>query len=173
VVIVGGGQGGIALGARLRRLGVPTIIIDKNPKPGDSWRRRYKSLCLHDPVWYCHMPYLPFPEDWPVFASKDKLGDWLEAYVKVMELNYWGSTVACAASFDDATQEWKLEIMRDGQHLILRPKQLVFALGVSGYPNVPDILNAALFEGEQMHSSEFQDAAKYSNQVHEHRYLNS
>ena len=60
-VIVGGGQGGIALAARLRQLNVPTIIVEKNEKPGDSWRKRYKSLCLHDPVWYDHLPYLPFP----------------------------------------------------------------------------------------------------------------
>ena len=76
VVIIGGGQGGIALGARLQRLDVPTIIIEKNDRPGDSWRNRYKSLCLHDPVWYDHLPYMPFPDDWPVFAPKDKLGDW-------------------------------------------------------------------------------------------------
>jgi putative flavoprotein involved in K+ transport len=55
-VIIGGGQGGLALGARLRRLGVPTIIVEKNARAGDSWRNRYKSLCLHDPVWYDHMP---------------------------------------------------------------------------------------------------------------------
>ena len=91
-VIVGGGQGGIALGARLRQLDVPTIIVEKNPRPGDSWRRRYKSLCLHDPVWYDHLPYVKFPENWPVFSPKDKIADWLEAYTKVMELNYWGSS---------------------------------------------------------------------------------
>ena len=62
-LIIGGGQGGIALGARLRRLGVPTIIVEKNERPGDSWRKRYKSLCLHDPVWYDHLPYLPFPDE--------------------------------------------------------------------------------------------------------------
>ena len=60
-LIVGGGQAGIGLGARLKRLGVPTLIIDKHERPGDQWRKRYKSLCLHDPVWYDHMPYLPFP----------------------------------------------------------------------------------------------------------------
>ncbi len=92
VVIIGGGQGGIALGARLRQLGVPTIIIEKNERAGDSWRKRYKSLCLHDPVWYDHLPYLPFPPNWPIFAPKDKLGDWLEMYAKVMELNYWTNT---------------------------------------------------------------------------------
>ena len=91
-VIIGGGQGGIALGARLKRLGVPTIIIEKNPRAGDSWRNRYRSLCLHDPVWYDHLPYLPFPDHWPVFAPKDKIGDWLEMYTKVMELNYWRSS---------------------------------------------------------------------------------
>jgi len=41
VVIIGGGQGGIVLGARLKRLGVPAIIVDKHPRPGDSWRSRY------------------------------------------------------------------------------------------------------------------------------------
>jgi len=153
VLIVGGGQGGIALGARLRRLGVPTIIVEKNARPGDSWRQRYRSLCLHDPVWYDHLPYLPFPDDWPVFAPKDKLGDWLEMYTKVMELNYWGSTTVRKASFDEAEQTWDVTVERDGKELTLRPKQLVFALGVSGYPNVPQVSGAETFEGEQHHSS--------------------
>ena len=154
VVIIGGGQGGIALGARLRRLGVPTIIVEKNAKPGDSWRKRYKSLCLHDPVWYDHLPYLPFPDHWPVFAPKDKIGDWLEMYTKVMELNYWGATTAKKARFDKAKQEWEVVVERDGQEITLRPKQLVFAMGVSGYPHTPQIPGAESFEGEQHHSSQ-------------------
>ena len=154
VLIVGGGQGGIALGARLRRLGVPAIIVEKNDKPGDSWRKRYKSLCLHDPVWYDHLPYLPFPDDWPVFAPKDKLGDWLEMYTKVMELNYWGGTTAKKARFDEATQQWEVTVERGGKTITLKPTQLVFALGVSGYPNVPKIPGAESFLGDQHHSSQ-------------------
>jgi putative flavoprotein involved in K+ transport len=161
VVIVGGGQGGIALGARLRRLGVPTIIVEKNARPGDSWRKRYKSLCLHDPVWYDHLPYLPFPDDWPVFAPKDKIGDWLEMYTKVMELNYWGSTTAKKARYDEAKGEWEVVVERDGQEITLRPKELVFALGVSGYPNVPKIEGAETFLGEQHHSSQHPGPEKY------------
>jgi len=153
VVIVGGGQGGIMLGARLRRLGVPTLIVEKNERPGDSWRKRYKSLCLHDPVWYDHFPYLPFPNDWPVFAPKDKIADWLEMYTKVMELNYWGSTTAKKARFDTARQEWEVVVERDGREITLRPRQLVFAMGVAGYPSVPQIAGAETFEGEQHHSS--------------------
>ncbi len=153
VVIVGGGQGGIVLGARLKRLGVPTIIIERNERPGDSWRKRYKSLCLHDPVWYDHLPYLPFPDHWPVFAPKDKIGDWLEMYTKVMELNYWGSTTAKKAHYDAQKMEWNLTVERDGKEVTLRPKDLVFALGVSGYPVTPSIPGADSFEGDQHHSS--------------------
>ena len=153
VVIVGGGQGGIALGARLRRLGLTAIIVEKNEKPGDSWRKRYKSLCLHDPVWYDHLPYLPFPDDWPVFAPKDKIGDWLEMYTKVMELNYWGSTTAKKAKYDETRQQWDVVVERGGKEIVLHPKELVFALGVSGYPNVPQIPGAESFGGEQHHSS--------------------
>ncbi|MGF6899286.1 NAD(P)/FAD-dependent oxidoreductase [Paraburkholderia sp. GAS348] len=152
-LIVGGGQGGIGLGARLRQLGVPTIIVDKNPRPGDAWRNRYKSLCLHDPVWYDHMPYLPFPDNWPVFTPKDKIGDWLEMYTKVMELNYWGSTICKSARYDEAAAEWVVEIEHDGETLTLRPKQLVLATGMSGKPNIPSFKGMDVFKGEQHHSS--------------------
>lgn len=162
VVIIGGGQGGIILAARLRRLGVPTIVVEKNPRPGDSWRNRYKSLCLHDPVWYDHLPYMPFPDDWPVFAPKDKVGDWLEMYTKVMEINYWGSTTAKKASYDEAKGEWTVVVDRNGEEVTLRPKQLVFALGVSGYPNVPKIAGAETFEGDQHHSSKHPGPEKYA-----------
>ena len=104
-------------------LGVPALIVDRNPRPGDAWRNRYKSLCLHDPVWYDHLPYLPFPPNWPVFAPKDKIGDWLEMYTKVMELNYWGSTEAKSAYYDEAAKEWVVSVERKGEPLVLRPKQ--------------------------------------------------
>ena len=153
-LIVGGGQGGIALGARLRQLGVPAIIIEKNDRPGDSWRKRYKSLCLHDPVWYDHLPYIPFPKNWPVFAPKDKIGDWLEMYTKVMELNYWTRTAAKSASYDEAAGEWTVVVDRDGEEVTLRPKHLILALGVSGRPNIPDFEGRDRFRGEQHHSSQ-------------------
>jgi putative flavoprotein involved in K+ transport len=154
VVIVGGGQGGIALGARLRQLDVPTIIVERNARPGDSWRRRYKSLCLHDPVWYDHLPYIKFPENWPVFSPKDKIGDWLEMYTRVMELNYWSSTEAKRARYDEDAREWEVVVERDGEEITLRPKQLVLATGMSGKPNVPAIPGQDVFRGDQHHSSQ-------------------
>ncbi|RKR06705.1 putative flavoprotein involved in K+ transport [Kushneria sinocarnis] len=153
-LIIGGGQGGIGLAARLRQMAVPTIVVDKHPRPGDAWRNRYKSLCLHDPVWYDHLPYLPFPDNWPVFAPKDKIGDWLEMYTRVMELNYWSNTECESASFDEASGEWTVQVRRDGEPVTLRPKQLVLATGMSGVPHLPSFPGAEDFEGEQHHSSQ-------------------
>jgi putative flavoprotein involved in K+ transport len=164
-LIIGGGQGGIVLGARLKQLDVPTIIIEKNSRPGDSWRNRYKSLCLHDPVWYDHLPYLPFPEHWPIFSPKDKLGDWLEMYTKVMELDYWYSTECKSARYDEQTQEWTVTVDRDGETIVLRPKQLVLATGMSGMPHVPEISGANKFRGTQHHSSKHTSGEEYSGKT--------
>jgi putative flavoprotein involved in K+ transport len=153
VVVVGGGQGGIALGARLRQLGVPAIVVDKHERPGDQWRKRYKSLCLHDPVWYDHLPYLPFPQNWPVFAPKDKIGDWLEFYTRVMEVPYWSKTSCLSATYDEAEKRWTVEVNRDGERVTLRPAHLVLATGMSGKPSVPTLPGQDVFRGEQHHSS--------------------
>ncbi|GAA1176794.1 NAD(P)/FAD-dependent oxidoreductase [Ornithinimicrobium humiphilum] len=153
VLVIGGGQGGIALGSRLRQLGVPSLVIDKHPRPGDQWRSRYKSLCLHDPVWYDHLPYLKFPDNWPVFAPKDKIADWLESYTKVMEVPYWGSTLATHADYHEDAGEWVVQVEREGKPLTLRPKQLVLATGMSGKPNIPVLPGQDVFRGDQHHSS--------------------
>ncbi|SDJ09133.1 putative flavoprotein involved in K+ transport [Lentzea albidocapillata subsp. violacea] len=160
VVVIGGGQGGIALGARLRQLGVPALVLERNDRPGDSWRKRYKSLCLHDPVWYDHLPYLPFPDNWPVFAPKDKIADWLEMYTRVMEVPYWTRSEVRSASYDGA--QWTVEVDRDGETVTLHPKQLVFATGMSGKANVPSFPGAELFEGDQHHSSKHPGPEAYA-----------
>jgi len=163
VLIVGGGQGGIALGARLKRLGVPAIIVEKNARAGDSWRKRYKSLCLHDPVWYDHLPYIPFPDHWPVFSPKDRIADWLEMYVRVMELDYWTSSECLNAR--PVSNGWEVDVVKQGNRITLRPKHLVLATGMSGFPSAPLLRGEASFKragGLVLHSSEFGDGASYA-----------
>ena len=50
VVVVGGGHGGLIIAARLKHLDVPTLVLERRDRVGDTWRKRYESLCLHDPV---------------------------------------------------------------------------------------------------------------------------
>ncbi|MER9950787.1 NAD(P)/FAD-dependent oxidoreductase [Mesorhizobium sp. M0047] len=160
-LVIGGGQGGIMLGARLRQLGVPTIVIEKNSRPGDSWRNRYRTLVLHDPVWYDHLPYIPFPENWPVFTPKDKMGDWLEMYTRVMELNYWPATNCLSASYDEAEKGWTVMVDRAGRHITLKPKHIVFATGAYGPPRRIDLPGADRFKGELLHSSQYDSGEKF------------
>ena len=161
VLIVGGGQGGLGLGARLRRLGVPALIVDRHARAGDSWRNRYDALTLHDTVWFDHMPYIPFPAHWPVYTPKEQMGDWLEMYAKVMELHYWGSTECTRASYDEASGTWTVTLDRAGETVVLHPTQLVLATGMSGLPNVPAIPGAASFAGELFHSSAYRSGTAY------------
>ncbi|MGQ0653001.1 MAG: NAD(P)-binding domain-containing protein [Betaproteobacteria bacterium] len=154
VIIIGGGQGGIGLAARLKRLGVPAMVIEKNERAGDSWRKRYKSLCLHDPVWYGHMPYIPFPDHWPVFSPKDRIADWLEMYVKVMELDYRASSECVNARYDG--ERWHVVVVSaGGRHDIVSAPHLVLATGMSGFASVPQLPGADEFEGTICHSSGF------------------
>jgi putative flavoprotein involved in K+ transport len=153
VAIVGGGQCGLALAARLKRLDVPAVVLEKNARAGDSWRKRYASLVLHDPVWYDHMPYLPFPEHWPVFSPKDRMGDWLEMYARVMQLDYRASTECKSARYDEAAERWEIQVEREGAPQTLRAKHLVLATGMSGFPSMPQLAGAEDFAGRLVHSS--------------------
>ena len=83
-------------------LSVSSLIIDRNPRVGDNWRNRYHQLVLHDPVWYDHLPYLPFPETWPIFTPKDKPADWFEAYAKALDLNIWLRSTIISSEYDSA-----------------------------------------------------------------------
>ena len=162
-LIVGGGQAGLALAARLKQLDVPTIVIDKNKTPGDTWRNRYHSLCLHDPVWYDHMPYMRFPDHWPIFSPKDKIGDWLEMYAKIMEINYWGLSECINASFDELNDEWTVVVDKNGEEVEIKTKHLVFATGMSGMPNIPSIKNSDQYKGDYVHSSNFISGSGYKD----------
>ncbi|KAG5641535.1 hypothetical protein DXG03_004810 [Asterophora parasitica] len=73
VLIVGGGQSGLAVAARLKALDIKSLVVEKNARIGDNWRNRYDTLSLHNPVWYDHLPYLPFPSTWPVYAPSGKV----------------------------------------------------------------------------------------------------
>ena len=131
-VIIGGGQGGIALGARLRAAG---RAHDHHREQRAAGRLLAQALQVAVPArsGVVRPPALhQVPRHWPVFSPKDKIGDWLEMYTRVMELNYWGSTTAKRARYDEDSGEWIVTVERDGAEVTLRPKQLVMATGMSG-----------------------------------------
>ncbi|KAL6714047.1 hypothetical protein ACLMJK_008541 [Lecanora helva] len=161
VLIVGAGQGGLSAAARLKQLGLETLIVDRNPRIGDNWRKRYHQLVLHDSVWYDHMPYLNFPPNWPVFTPKDKLADWFEYYAGVLELNVWTSTNLESPEWSEDRQQWTVTLARekDGriERRVLHPHHVILATGHSGEPYLPsDIAGINDFKGDRLvHSAYF------------------
>jgi len=155
VVIIGAGQAGLALAARLGVLGVNALIIDREERVGDNWRNRYHSLALHNEIWGCHLPFIPFPPSFPAYVPKDLLGDWLESYAKSMELNVWTSSELVEATYDESKMQWATQIKRaDGSIKTLHPRHFVLATGMSGLANFPKLPGASEFTGPIVHSSQ-------------------
>jgi cation diffusion facilitator CzcD-associated flavoprotein CzcO len=158
VLVVGGGQGGLTAAARLGQLQVDTLIVDRWPRVGDNWRRRYHALTLHNQVHVNHLPYMPFPPSWPVYIPKDKLANWFESYAEAMELNYWTGAEFTGGSYDEENERWSVSVRRaDGSTRELHPRHVVLATGVSGIPNIPDIAHLKDFSGCVLHSSQYED----------------
>jgi cation diffusion facilitator CzcD-associated flavoprotein CzcO len=158
VLVVGGGQAGLSIAARLKQLQIDTLIVDREPRIGDNWRKRYHALTLHNQVQVNHLPYMPFPPNWPVYIPKDKLANWFEAYVEAMELNYWTGTEFQSGTYDEAQGRWSVVLRKsDGSTRTMHPRHVVMATGVSGIPNLPDIPGLKNFTGMVLHSSRYDD----------------
>ena len=162
VLVVGGGHAGLSIAARLTQLGIDTLIVDRESRIGDNWRNRYHALTLHNQVQVNHLPYMPFPPNWPTYIPKDKLAGWFEAYVECLELNYWTGTELVGGAYDETDQRWTVTLRRDGAAQTMRPRHIVMATGVSGIPNIPDIPSLKDFAGQVLHSSQYRDGEDWS-----------
>ena len=158
VLVVGGGQAGLSIAARLTHLGVDTLIVDRHERIGDNWRKRYQALTLHNQVHVNHMPYMPFPPTWPTYIPKDMLANWFETYAESLELNFWTGFELVAGSYDQTKARWTATLRRtDESEHIVHPRHLVMATGVSGIPNWPDIPTLDQFDGKVLHASAYRN----------------
>ena len=162
VLVVGGGQAGLSIGARLRQLGVDTLVVDRGARVGDNWRLRYHALTLHNQVQVNHLPYMHFPPNFPTYIPKDKLANWFESYAEAMEINFWTGTELLGASFDAATGRWTAQLRRANGTRTLHPRHIVMASGASAIPNLPEIASLAKFEGRAIHASQYGGAAQWA-----------
>ena len=161
VLVIGGGQSGLSIAARLKQLQVDTLIVDRGLRIGDNWRKRYHALTLHNQVQVNHLPYMLFPPNWPTYIPKDKLANWFEAYVEAMELNFWTGTEFEGGSYDENEGRWTVTLRRAGVRRTMRPRHVVLATGVSGIPNLPEIAGLKDFAGKVVHSSQYDDGENW------------
>jgi cation diffusion facilitator CzcD-associated flavoprotein CzcO len=162
VLVVGGGHAGLSSAARFTQLGLDTLIVDREARIGDNWRKRYHALVLHNQAHVNHLPYMPFPPNWPAYIPKDKLAAWFEAYADSMELNFWTGTEFEGGRYDEAVGRWSVTLRRaDGSRREMHPRHVVLATGVSGIPSMADIPSLRRFKGAAMHSSQYEDATPW------------
>lgn len=157
VLVVGGGHNGVSTGAQLRMLGVDALVVERLPHVGDVWRNRYASLALHNKIHLNHLPFMKYPETWPLFLTKDDLGDWIEAYANAMDVNVWTETEFLGARWNADAHEWEARVRRaDGTERVLRPRHIVFANGgIVGQPHMPKFPGLDDFKGEVIHSHSY------------------
>jgi cation diffusion facilitator CzcD-associated flavoprotein CzcO len=162
VLVVGGGHAGISAAVELNRIGLDTLVIDKEERIGDNWRLRYNGLKLHNKTPVNHLRYLPFPPGSPDYIPKDEIANWLESYVASMEVDFWTRTTFEGAEYNEATGSWMAKVRRgDGSVRTLGPKHIVMATSVSGTPNIPTIATIENFAGKILHSSQFAGGADW------------
>ena len=162
VLIVGGGQAGLILAARMKEEGLDVLVVDSYARAGDSWRQRYDSLKLHDSKWYSQLPYLPYPSTWPLFTPKNSIADWLEVFVWALGINLWTESPAVAATYEAESERWEVTVVRQGNERKLRPRHLVFSTGFNRLPSMPTVPGAEDFEGYIAHSAEYRGSSRFA-----------
>jgi putative flavoprotein involved in K+ transport len=163
VIVVGSGQAGLSIAARLKQQDIDTLIVDKNERVGDNWRNRYHSLKLHNQTHVNHLPYMPFPSTWPTYIPKDKLAGWFEYYVESMELNVWTNTRFIEAEYKEDKKYWNVKLkLPDGIIKVMKPKHIVMAVGVSSVPNRTKITGINDYKGKVIHSVDYDSGKDYN-----------
>ncbi|KAE8391181.1 FAD/NAD(P)-binding domain-containing protein [Aspergillus alliaceus] len=133
VFIIGGGNAAVALAARLKALGVESVMAERNPRPGDNWALRYDCMRFHIPTSFCDLPYMCYdPElQTPHLLARNELALQVRRYVETFNLNV----------------------------LTANSKHLVLATGIgSQKPYLPTTVDSHLYQGISIHSAQYQNA---------------
>ncbi|CAG9957140.1 unnamed protein product [Clonostachys rosea f. rosea IK726] len=153
ILIIGGGQNGLALAARCKALGMNNLVIERSAEIGDVWKNRYEYLSLHFPHWADDLPYFPYPKHWPTYTPAQKQGIYMEWYASALELNIWLKSTVTKAE-QDIEGNWTVVINKGGKETrTLHPKQVVMATSLCGTPMTPETPGMADFKGVIRHST--------------------
>ncbi len=149
-VVIGAGQAGLSTAYHLTRAGHACVVLERHPRVGDQWRRRYASLVLNTPARHDGLPGLRFPGRPGAFPTAGELADYLEEYVRHHGLRV-ECDVAVVSTTQDADGGWTVVTDR-GAYLA---DNVVVATGGETHPRVPEIAGRIDPGIRQLHSSEY------------------
>ena len=158
VIIIGGGQAGLATGYFLRRSGLTFIILDAEVAPGGAWRYAWPSLRLFSPAQWSSLPGWPMPSTGEPYPHRDEVIDYLARYEARYGLPVKRPTrVASVTAGPDG-----LTVQTD--HGAWRARAVVSATGTWSTPFIPAYPDQALFEGRQLHSANYDGPEAFAGQ---------
>lgn len=152
-LVIGAGPAGLAVGACLRRAGVPFLILEAGEQVGVSWHTHYDRLHLHTVKRYSALPFMPFPHRPPRYPSRRQVIAYLEAYARRFDLRPFFRQPVTAARFADG--QWRTQTPT-GDYL---SRHLIVCTGGNRQPVVPRWSGEEDFGGRILHSAAYRNAA--------------
>ncbi|KAK1750497.1 putative indole-3-pyruvate monooxygenase YUCCA4 [Echria macrotheca] len=163
VLMIGGGNSAAVLAARLKALGVDSVMLERNANPGDNWALRYDSLRFHVSTALCDTPYIHYPEHLkhPHLLTRDDLAAHLRRFISTFHLNIINSAKITSTVYDPAVKLWTVKFTTPSGSRTATAKHLVQATGIASQkPYLPDIPNRQAYKGLSMHSAEYKNPSK-------------
>lgn len=151
VIVIGGGQAGLAAGQYLSRAGISFLILDAGSRVGDAWRRRWDTLRLFTVARYSALPGRPFPGDPEHFPGKDEVADYLEDYARALELPVRSDSRV--TTLEPTGSGYRLETTAG----TYRAAQVIVATGAYQQPHIPSIATQLGADVFQVHSAAYRN----------------
>lgn len=154
VLVIGGGQAGLATGYHLARRGLSFVILDANDRIGDSWRKRWDSLRLFTPARYDSLLGMAFPAPDHSYPTKEETGAYLERYASELDL-----PVRTGVRVDRLSKDGDRFVVTAGD-MRLEAGNVVVATGAYHTPRIPPFapdLDPAIL---QMHSNQYRNPSQ-------------
>lgn len=153
-LVIGGGQGGLAVGQQLAERGRDFVILDALDRVGDNWRRHYDSLRLYNPAKMCSLPGRPFPGPGNRFPIRDEIADYLEDYAARFSLPVRSSV---RVERLESTPTGYVATAGDRRY---EAANVVVATGTFGRPWTPPFASELGSGIRQLHSSDYRNPSQ-------------
>eukprot|EP00253_Pinus_taeda_P010608 PITA_10608 len=164
VIIVGAGPSGLAVAACLANLGISSVVLERERCLASLWKHRtYDRLQLHIGKKFCQLPLMPFPEEYPMFVTKDQFIFYLEEYAKRFNIHPLFCQFVESASFCQETGKWHVRARGslDNSEREYLGRFLVVATGENSENFMPDISGLEDFAGIAMHSIDYKNGKDF------------
>lgn len=155
MVIIGGGQAGLAMAYYLKRRGRPYVVLDDQPAPGGAWNHAWPSLQLFSPREASSLPGWMMPPTAGTYPTRDET----IAYLTDYERRYDIAVERSVSVMDVRRHERGFMLSTSAGELTT--DVVISATGTWTYPTIPDIEGRSSFEGRQLHSGRYDGPASY------------